>query len=150
LYLVDTNIWLERLLGQDKSEVVRKFLDHVSSDQLLITDFAVHSIAVILNRLEKKGTFLQFIEDLFIHGSVTVVGIDTLNLPDVFSCIEEFNLDFDDAYQYIAAQKNNLAIVSFDKDFDKTKLGRVSPEDILPAEGEPEEESPVDTGEHPA
>lgn len=130
MYLVDTNIWLERLLGQEKSEIVGKFLDRVPSDQLYITDFALHSIGVILSRIKRKDVFLQFINDLFIKGSVSVVKLDVEDMENVSSVMEEFNLDFDDAYQYIAAQKNNLPIISFDKDFDKTQLGRKTPEDI--------------------
>ncbi|MGM0580579.1 MAG: hypothetical protein ACQETL_07865 [Bacteroidota bacterium] len=52
-YLVDTNIWLERLLDQDKSAIVAKFLDTVPLDQLFISDFALHSIGVIMSRLKK-------------------------------------------------------------------------------------------------
>lgn len=29
MYLVDTNIWLERLLDQERSDEVARFLDHV-------------------------------------------------------------------------------------------------------------------------
>ena len=130
MYLVDTNVWLERLLGQEKSEIVGKFLDHVFSYDIFITDFALHSIGVILSRLKNKETYLQFINDLFINGTVSVIKLDPEDMPRVIKTMDEFNLDFDDAYQYVSAQKNNLAIVSFDKDFDKTKLGRKSPEDI--------------------
>ena len=130
MYLVDSNIWLERLLGQEKSEIVGNFLDHVSSDQLFITDFSLHLIGVILSKLKKKGIFLQFIDDLFINGSVSVERLDVEDMPELFAAIEEFNLDFDDAYQYIAALKNNLSIISFDKDFDRTQLRRKTPEDI--------------------
>lgn len=54
MYLVDTNVWLERLLGQDESDEVGQFLDQISSDRLFITDFAFHSICVILTRLERR------------------------------------------------------------------------------------------------
>jgi hypothetical protein len=40
------------------------------------------------------------------------------------------NLDFDDAYQYSAAEKYNLTIVSFDSDFDRTPRGRKTPAEI--------------------
>jgi predicted nucleic acid-binding protein len=33
-------------------------------------------------------------------------------------------LDFDDAYQYVAAEKHSMALVSFDADFDRTDRGR--------------------------
>lgn len=36
---------------------------------------------------------------------------------------KQFNLDFDDAYQYVAAQKTNLSLISFDTDFDHTERG---------------------------
>jgi predicted nucleic acid-binding protein len=143
LYLVDTNIWLERLLGQEKSEIVGKFLDYVSSDHLFITDFALHSIGIILSRLNRRDAFLQFIDDLFINGSVSVVRLEEEDMQKVISVIEMFNIDFDDAYQYTAAQKNNFVIVSFDEDFDSTQLGRKTPEDIN-QEYEEDEKGEVD------
>jgi len=42
VYLVDTNIWLERLLDQDRSEEVGDFLGRVSSDRIYLTDFTLH------------------------------------------------------------------------------------------------------------
>jgi predicted nucleic acid-binding protein len=38
--------------------------------------------------------------------------------------LHRFNLDFDDAYQYVVAEKYNLTIISFDSDFDRTELKR--------------------------
>jgi uncharacterized protein len=52
MYLADTNIWLERLLGQANSDEVGQFLDQIPSNQIFITDFAFHSICVILTRLQ--------------------------------------------------------------------------------------------------
>lgn len=130
MYLVDTNIWLERLLGQKKSEIVGKFLSDIPSEYLSISDFAFHSIAVILCRLNQKEVFLQFVEDLMINGSVTVLNLEAEDMVEVAAVMGEFNLDFDDAYQYIVARKHSLEIVSFDKDFDATANGRTSPEDV--------------------
>ncbi len=45
--------------------------------------------------------------------------------------MEQFTLDFDDAYQYVAAQQSNAVIVSFDKDFDRTDYGRQTPASII-------------------
>ena len=44
---------------------------------------------------------------------------------------KKFNLDFDDAYQYVAAEEYNLTLVSFDSDFDRTERGRKTPAEIL-------------------
>jgi predicted nucleic acid-binding protein len=41
-----------------------------------------------------------------------------------------FSLDFDDAYQYALADKYDLTIVSFDRDFDRTTRGRSEPSAI--------------------
>jgi predicted nucleic acid-binding protein len=43
----------------------------------------------------------------------------------------KFDLDFDDAYQYSAAIRHGLKIVSFDADFDRTTEGRLLPTDVL-------------------
>lgn len=41
-----------------------------------------------------------------------------------------FHLDFDDAYQYVVAEKFNLTLVSFDTDFDRTDRKRMVPAEI--------------------
>lgn len=38
-----------------------------------------------------------------------------------------FNLDFDEAYQYMTPEKFGLTIVSFDGDVDRTALGKTDP-----------------------
>jgi len=57
MYLVDTNIWLERLLDQDRSDEVGDFLALVSTDQLLMSDFSLHSIGIIFCRLGNETCF---------------------------------------------------------------------------------------------
>ena len=66
-YLVDTNVWLERLLDQEKSIIASKF----------------------------------------------------------------FKLDFDDSYQFSVAQKYDLTIVSFDKDFNAKGIKKQTPDEIV-------------------
>ena len=60
-----------------------------------------------------------------------MLGLEHEELKKVIKVHEKFGLDFDDAYQYVVAQKYKLKIVSFDSDFDKTNLGRLSPENLL-------------------
>jgi len=52
-YLVDTNVWLERLLGQKQSQVVHQFLRLFPVSELFVSDFSIHSIGVILLRYHK-------------------------------------------------------------------------------------------------
>ena len=68
MYLLDTNIWLERLLEQTRSAEVEQFLNQILSEKIFITDFTLHSIALILMRRELSDVFTIFVQDLFIDG----------------------------------------------------------------------------------
>lgn len=130
-YLVDTNIWLERLLDQDKSDIVSKFLDTVPLDQIFISDFALHSIGVILSRLKKLDTLDQFVNDLFFNGLIEQISLDPHDFVDIISNIEKYELDFDDAYQLTISQKYEMAIVTFDKDFNIEGIDRMTPGELI-------------------
>ncbi|HRX05296.1 MAG TPA: PIN domain-containing protein [Anaerolineae bacterium] len=130
-YLLDTNIWLERLLNQDRADEVGQLLEEVTSDQLLMTDFSLHSVGVILYRLKQRQSLARFVNDLFVHGSVGLLTLEPTDLHRLGVAAESFNLDFDDAYQYVAADVHAVQLVSFDKDFDRTKRGRLTPEEVL-------------------
>jgi len=133
MYLLDTNIWLERMLQQARSEEVRRLLDQVPSDHLLITDFSLHSIGVILNRLNRRDEFLGFVRDLFIDGAVALVSLEPGDMERLVAVMDRFGLDFDDAYQYVAAERYEVELVSFDGDFDGTERGRVTPGEVIEA-----------------
>ncbi len=127
MYLLDTNVWLERLLDQERSNEVGQFLDRVSSEQLFITDFAFHSIGVVLTKLNKMDGLIRFVKDAFIEGATVLVHLEPEDIQGVIDVIERFNLDFDDTYQYVAAEKYGLTLISFNSDFDRTERGRKLP-----------------------
>lgn len=52
MYLIDTNVFLEALLGQHKAPEVRSFFQKMSLKELFVTDLALHSIGIILSRLK--------------------------------------------------------------------------------------------------
>ncbi len=132
MYLIDTNVWLERLLDQTKSEEVGHFLDYVSSERLYITDFAFHSIGVVLSRLNQSDVLLRFVCDVFVEGAVCLIHLEPNDMEKIVSVMQQFGLDFDDAYQYVAAEQYGLTIISFDSDFDRTDKGRKTPDKINP------------------
>lgn len=113
VYLVDTNIFLEALLRQERTAEVQSFLQSVDLNTIFITDFSVYSIGIALFRLKNFTLFTRFVEDMIVDGirilSLTLEDLQTLNQP-----IQKFNLDFDDAYQYIVARRYNLQLISFD------------------------------------
>jgi len=131
VYLVDTNVWLERLLDQARSEEVGEFLSRTPSEHLFVTDFAFHSIGVVLSGLNRLEALLRFVQDAFVDGAVTMIHLNPEDSQRIAQVVAQFNLDFDDVYQYVAAEKYNLTIVSFDSDFDRTERGRKTPGEVL-------------------
>lgn len=127
---MDTNVWLERILDQAKSEEVGQFLDRTPTERLFISDFAFHSIGIILTKLNRSAAFLTFVNDVLLDGNVTEVRLGPDEMPEVVRVMNTFSLDFDDAYHYVIAEKYDLAIVSFDGDFDRTQIGRKAPAEI--------------------
>jgi len=67
MYLVDTNVWLELLLEQERTSEVRRFLGSVDADQLSLTEFA---LGLITTRLRKQDVFEAFISDILENSAV--------------------------------------------------------------------------------
>jgi uncharacterized protein len=131
MYLVDTNVWLELLLEQERANEVLQFLQSVETYQLSITEFALNSIGLITTRLGKGDIFEAFIGDIIEDATVQRICLSAHDLKRIISTMHRFHLDFDDAYQYVAAERNNLILVSFDTDFDRTDSGRKTPSELL-------------------
>lgn len=117
--IVDTNIWLERLLDQERADEVSRLLNTVPDRELAISEFAFYSIGHILVAREQLVGFRRFVVDLFVDGHVSITRLTGKGFFDVLGAIEQYRLDFDDAYQYVAATSRELQLVSFDTDFDQ-------------------------------
>ncbi|KFZ44154.1 DNA-binding protein [Smithella sp. SC_K08D17] len=116
MFLADTNIFLEILLGQDKKEACKTFLISNIGD-LSITDFSLHSIGVILFRYNKEDIFRKFVEDVMPDARLLTLPMELYN--DVVNVRKSLKLDFDDAYQYSVAKYYGLKVATMDKDFEK-------------------------------
>jgi predicted nucleic acid-binding protein len=128
-YLLDANVWLEAIVGGAHAHECRSLLTHAPAGSLATTDFSLHTAALILTP-SNPAEFRILLDDL------TTLYIFTLHLTpsDLYSVLDRMSahhLDFDDAFQYIAAERNDLQIVSFDSDFDRTPRGRVTPAQVL-------------------
>jgi predicted nucleic acid-binding protein len=131
MYLIDTNVWLERLLDQERASEVKSFLDQTPSERLFITDFSFHSIGIVMKRLDQGEAFLRFVRDAFLEGAAILVALRPEDMSQLLQKMDQFDLDFDDAHQYIAAEKYDLILVSFDSDFDRTRRGCKTPAQVL-------------------
>jgi len=116
MFLVDTNIFLEILLTQEKQDACRKFLEE-NVGSLFISDFSLHSIGVILFRNNREEVFKKFLKDIIPNLEITT--LPKMSYEDLAEIKKKLGLDFDDAYQYQVARKRNLKIVTMDKDFKK-------------------------------
>lgn len=47
-FLVDTNVFLEILLEQERAEEAKKFLSHPEKYGLFLSDYSLHSIGILL------------------------------------------------------------------------------------------------------
>src|SRR5437016_1935505 len=115
--LVDTNIFLEILLEQARAIEAKELLDKIDLHDFLISDFSLHSIGVLLLRRNKTDTFRKFVADMIMGAGTTVARLEATDMQTLANHAASFKLDFGDAYQYALAEKHDLTILSFDKDF---------------------------------
>lgn len=129
--LIDTNLFLEIILEQENAEQAKSLLQRTREHEFFITDYSLHSIGLLLFRRRQHDAFKSFLRDLTVRAGITVISVSTDQMEAVIDASEKFRLDFDDAYQYVAAEEQGLILVSFDADFDRTTRGRKTPAAIL-------------------
>ena len=96
-----------------------------------ISDFSLHSIGLYLFRKGKYKTYNKFLSDIINNAGLELASLSPEDLKKISKNVEKYSLDFDDAYQYVAAEKYELQIISFDSDFDNTQKGRKTPGAVL-------------------
>lgn len=128
MYLLDTNVFLEILLQRENSRAAKHIFITNSPADLFITDFSLHSLGVFLFQRNKHEIYERFVKDIIIRTEISIIGLDPEDIPALSRASKRFNLDFDDAYQYVVAEKHGMEIMSFDTDFDRTEKGRKIPD----------------------
>ena len=126
-WLVDTNVWLELLLDQQRAEEVRAFLERTPASHVALTEFTLYSIGIILTRLSKQEAFADFVKDIVATAGVQRVRLEALDFVRLLHVHKQFAFDFDDAYQYVAAETTGMTLVTFDADFDRGERERCIP-----------------------
>lgn len=143
-YLVNTNIWLWHLhdllpekerqkfqppAGKSKEEVLQEVEEFLfeAQEHVYISDFSLHSLGILLFRFGLHDSFLWLINFL----ADKVVKLETNDLKRLTEVSQKFCIDFDDAYQYVIAEKHGLTVISFDSDFDRTNRSRLTPQQAL-------------------
>ena len=131
MYLIDTNVFLEILLEQEKSKECEALISRaIISNDFHVSSFTLHSIEVIMLRNNKINELIAFLSDI---NESRIIRIET-NTEDELNTLrtmKKFKLDFDDSLQVYICEKQNLKIISFDKHFDKTSIKRLEPKDLI-------------------
>jgi predicted nucleic acid-binding protein len=131
--LIDTNIFIEMGKKQEESFQCGELLDAIKQDlineEVYITKFTLNAIQAIISREDPK-----LVRDILILIHQEKIKALELNLEDylmILSALEDLKLDFDDATQFVAANKLRTSIVTFDKDFKNTGLKVKTPKQVL-------------------
>ena len=126
MYLIDTNIFLEVLLKQERSERCKVFLYKILTGELeaIVSDFSIYSIVIRMEH-ENRGTeqIKKFLSSLESYKGLRIHSLSLHEKICATDLMKEYSLDFDDALQLQAALSNNIKeIISFDDDFDSIQI----------------------------
>ena len=72
--LLDTNIFLEVLLVQEKSAMARELLSKTDEHEFSMSDYSLHSIGLLLFHRREHRIFQRFLRDMIADAGVRVVG----------------------------------------------------------------------------
>lgn len=133
MYLIDTNIFLEILLDQERSTECQELLETLPDREVMfyVSSFTIHSIEVILERNELYEPLMDFLYDIHKTKGLKRFDTDTLEELEAIKLAQKLNLDYDDAIQYYICKTHNFKLVSFDKHFDSTDVERIEPKNIF-------------------
>jgi predicted nucleic acid-binding protein len=126
VYLLDTNIFLEILLDQQKSEFCQKAIENLREDTPgWITSFSLHAIEAILWKYQRAKILEDFLEFVKNHPFLFCYATTVEEELEINRIAPRVGLDFDDALQYYVAKKKGCTLVTLDKDFEKIKDVRI-------------------------
>ena len=117
--LIDTNIFLEILLQQKKSDIAKGILRELveNSEPFIITSFTIHSIIVILEKRRMINELKIFMSSLAEIENLLFYYPTFEEEKEIIHNMTKWNLDFDDSFQYFVAQKLEAELITFDHNF---------------------------------
>ena len=82
-FLLDTNIFVEVILEQERSQEAKDFLSKTDEYDLFMTDFSLHSIGLLLFRKGQHQVFHQFLNDMILKAGIMVLHLGVEDMKDV-------------------------------------------------------------------
>lgn len=121
--LIDTNIFLEVQLNQERAPQATKILKAVSVNEIkgYITDYTIDSVIIILEHYDRSPDDIKrFLLSLLGYKGLEFYQLSIYDKIEATEHMKLLNLDFDDACMYQAMNVLKVVqIASFDADFDK-------------------------------
>jgi len=130
LILVDTNVFLEFLLGRKKAEECGALLGRLSRGEVegIVTRFSLHSIEAVY----ESDLLASLLANVDRSLGLYVRDTTTADEAEVATLARRLGRDYDDAMQYFVANRVGAeAIVSYDRHFDGLEIPRVEPGQIV-------------------
>lgn len=131
MILVDTNVFLELLMDQEKADDCEKLLSAVSEGKIeaVVSRFTLHAIESVVKDPEALSTLLRNIEN---SAGLYIYDTNTSDEFVVSLLMKALKRDFDDSLQYYVSKKVGAkAIVSFDRHLDQLDIPRAEPDRAL-------------------
>ena len=121
--LIDTNIFLEVQLNQERATQATKILEAISVNKVtgFITDYTIDSVIIIMEHYDKSPDEIKrFLLSLLGYKGLEFYQLSIYDKIEATEHMTVLNLDFDDACMYQAMNVLKVdQIASFDADFDK-------------------------------
>ena len=95
-YLIDTNIFLEVLLEQDNKDSCLDLLKLIEEGEIhvIVTSFALHSIAIILEKLKGIDSYRDFLGVITASAGLMTYSTTPQDEIEICTISKKFNLTF--------------------------------------------------------
>ncbi len=131
--LIDTNIILEIAFNQERAQECKKLLNAIDESafekEVYITRFALNAIEAMSGK-QKPGFLKEFLLLIF-EGKIKIFDLKIEDDLMINSIHSDLGLDFDDAVQYIAANRLGTWLITFDKDLKDKGVVVKTPAEVL-------------------
>jgi len=130
MLVIDTNIFLEVMLGQREQESCATFLRELRDGgrKGAVTDFTIYSIMVTLEWAGRLPELKTFLSSLSAYRGLTLHPTSLEEKLNAVELVIEGKFDLDDALQYVSARTlKSEGIVSLDRHFDGHPIPRIEP-----------------------
>jgi len=132
--LIDANIFIEIARNQKHKDACRDLIDAIAEEMIVeevyLSKFSLGAIEAMLSKNE------EFVREILLLIFHDIIKIKDTTIDDdlmINAAKKDLELNFDDAVQFVVANKLGTYLVTYDKDFDDTSLQTKTPEEVLEA-----------------